>query len=195
MFKISKEFDFDYGHRVHNQKLDAALSENSQCKCRHLHGHTGKIIVELSAEALIDSMVIDFNNLKFFKKIIDDIFDHKTILDINDPMLDALIFPLSTTSKVWKKTDVGKNYFLQFDSEDLQINPFFDKYVDQETFKERLESFVFISCVPTSENLCYLFYEIISSYLSKAGLSDSIKVTKITFKETPKTSACYEPSY
>ena len=47
-WKISKEFEFCYGHRVWSQTLDTEFSLDGCLKCRHLHGHQGKILVYLS---------------------------------------------------------------------------------------------------------------------------------------------------
>ena len=41
-WKISKEFEFCYGHRVWSQTLNTEFSLDGCLKCRHLHGHQGK---------------------------------------------------------------------------------------------------------------------------------------------------------
>ena len=90
-WKISKEFDFCYGHRVWSQTLNPEFSLDSCLKCRHLHGHQGKILVYLEADELHNGMVTDFKHLNWFKQFIDDVLDHKFILDVNDPLFSTLL--------------------------------------------------------------------------------------------------------
>ena len=90
-WKISKEFDFCYGHRVWSQTLNTEFSLDGCLKCRHLHGHQGKILVYLEASELKDGMVTDFKHLNWFKQFIDDVLDHKFILDVNDPLFSTLL--------------------------------------------------------------------------------------------------------
>ena len=55
MFRVSREIDFCYGHRL----LDY------QGKCRHLHGHNGRVLITLEADALDErGMVLDFGDIK-----------------------------------------------------------------------------------------------------------------------------------
>jgi len=86
-WKISKEFEFDFGHRVWSQSLNKEFSLENSCKCRFFHGHRGKIVVFLSSESLTNGMVTDFKHLNIFKKFVDDVLDHKFIFDIKDPVL------------------------------------------------------------------------------------------------------------
>jgi 6-pyruvoyltetrahydropterin/6-carboxytetrahydropterin synthase len=102
-WKISKEFDFCYGHRVWSQTLNSEFSIDSCLKCRHLHGHQGKVIVYLQAEELKDGMVTDFKHLNWFKLFLDDVLDHKFILDINDPLFSKLL------------PDIKKDELVKFD--------------------------------------------------------------------------------
>ena len=97
MWEISKQFDFDYGHRVHSQVLDDEYSLSAPCACRHLHGHRGKVIVHLDSDVLNEQgMVVDFVNLNWLKKFIDGCVDHRTVVDINDP---AFFFMLNSSDK------------------------------------------------------------------------------------------------
>ena len=90
-WKISKEFEFCYGHRVWSQTLNIDFSLDACLKCRHLHGHQGKVIVYLESNELNNSMVTDFKHLNWFKAFLDDVLDHKFILDINDPLFSTLV--------------------------------------------------------------------------------------------------------
>ena len=103
-WKISKEFEFCYGHRVWSQTLNTEFSLDGCLKCRHLHGHQGKILVYLEASELKDGMVTDFKHLNWFKQFLDDTLDHKFILDINDPLFSTLLPHIN-------KSELIKKYF------------------------------------------------------------------------------------
>lgn len=183
MYNITKEFDFCYGHRVHNQTLNKDYSIDSCLVCRHIHGHQGKIIVNLTAEELTNDMITDFKHLNWFKKWIDDEFDHKFIIDKKDPALSSL-FPL---------LDFHTNVFLHIPDRKPIINLIYgtinmNLFKDQPKYiQEIYEGLVIVEFVPTSENLSRFFYDMISIKMSELG----IQVKSVIFKETPKTSAEY----
>ncbi len=82
MFKITKSLQFCYGHRLMNYAG----------KCRHLHGHNGKIEIDLQADRL-DSigMVKDFTEVKNVVGVwLDQELDHKMFLRKDDPLLPVL---------------------------------------------------------------------------------------------------------
>ena len=55
MFKVSRQIEFCYGHRL----LDY------EGKCRHLHGHNGKVLITIEASGLDEQgMVLDFGEIK-----------------------------------------------------------------------------------------------------------------------------------
>lgn len=82
MFKVTKSIDFCYGHRLLNY----------EGKCRHLHGHNGRVEIELEGEELDDlGMLTDFGEIKrVMKKWIDDNLDHRMILNRADPAVEFL---------------------------------------------------------------------------------------------------------
>ena len=82
MYKVTKTIEFCYGHRLLNY----------QGKCRYLHGHNGKVEIELAAEALDRrGMVRDFVEIKqSIQRWIDTTLDHKMILPKDDPPVAAL---------------------------------------------------------------------------------------------------------
>lgn len=173
MYKICKEFQFDYGHRVWSQELNVKLSLDNQCKCRHLHGHRGLVGVELIAKELKDGMVTDFKHLNFFKKFIDDVVDHKFIVDEKDPLFSTLAnvdFPVAY--------DINPHYMTLCLTDASALD------------REHWGSFVVVDFVPTSENLCKWFYEILADKLKGTGIT----VSKVYFKETPSSYSEYTPN-
>ncbi|MGD0519487.1 MAG: 6-carboxytetrahydropterin synthase [Thermoguttaceae bacterium] len=82
MFRVSREIDFCYGHRLLNY----------EGKCRHLHGHNGRVVITIKAASLDDQgMVLDFNEIKtVVSRWIDDNLDHRMILRRDDPAVPML---------------------------------------------------------------------------------------------------------
>ena len=170
-WEISKEFDFCYGHRVWSQTLNIDFSLDACLKCRHLHGHQGKVIVYLESNELNNSMVTDFKHLNWFKAFLDDVLDHKFILDINDTLFSTLV------------PNIKKEDLIKFDEGYFSIN--LTNFKNEEL--ELYESYVVVDFVPTSENLSAWFLKIVQEKMN--GLN--IKVSKIEFLETPKSKSTF----
>ena len=170
-WEISKEFDFCYGHRVWSQTLNIDFSLDACLKCRHLHGHQGKVIVHLESNELNNSMVTDFKHLNWFKAFLDDVLDHKFILDINDPLFFTLV------------PNIKKEDLIKFEEGYFSIN--LTNFKNEEL--ELYESYVVVDFVPTSENLSAWFLKIVQEKMN--GLN--IKVSKIEFLETPKSKSTF----
>lgn len=82
MYTAGREIHFSYGHRLLNYKG----------KCARLHGHNGRVAVELSSTQL-DSlgMVMDFYKIReTIGKWIDETLDHKMVLAESDPLVPVL---------------------------------------------------------------------------------------------------------
>ena len=173
MYKITKEFAFCYGHRVWSQELNKDFALDECLMCRHLHGHQAKILVTLEAKELKNGMVTDFKHLNWFKKFLDDVLDHKFIIDINDPLFGELL-PLFKDKK--NLISFPQNYQLA----NLTILKDKPKYL-----LEMYESFIIVDFVPTSENLSMWFLEIIQQKMK----SLNIKVSSVEFFETPKSKS------
>lgn len=89
MFRVTREIDFCYGHRL----LDY------DGKCRHLHGHNGRAVIVIESPKLdARGMVLDFNDIKrVVSRWIDENLDHRMILRRDDPaapLLEKLGEPL-----------------------------------------------------------------------------------------------------
>lgn len=82
MFRVTKHIDFCYGHRLLNY----------EGKCRHLHGHNGRVEVHIEVDKLdARGMVQDFSDIKkSVKNWIDDTLDHRMLLHKDDPLLPSL---------------------------------------------------------------------------------------------------------
>ena len=82
MFRVTKHIEFCYGHRLLNY----------EGKCRHLHGHNGRVEVSIEADKLdARGMVRDFSDIKqTIKNWIDETLDHRMLLHKDDPILPLL---------------------------------------------------------------------------------------------------------
>jgi 6-pyruvoyltetrahydropterin/6-carboxytetrahydropterin synthase len=170
-WNIDKEFEFCYGHRVHSQVLDTPeYSINTMCKCRHLHGHQGKIKIGLSSDNLVNGMVTDFHNLNWFKKFLDDTLDHKFIIDINDPLFEQLT-TLSKADSYPTNNEFG-TYSTALLTDDS--NP---------EMEELVQSFVIVDFVPTSENLSHWIFNLATQKMKGLGIT----VSYVDFWETPRS--------
>lgn len=176
MFEISKEFPFEFGHRVWTQKLNKEFSIDNKCVCKHLHGHSGVLKVYLIGENLTDGFITDFKHLNFVKKFIDENLDHKFLIDINDPLFNNLV---GEDNLINVRAEWNRNKIL-FIRKSLLLDV-------EEYMQEYLESFIILDFVPTSENLCKWFYDIISERMKDLN----INVSRVEFKETQKTLATY----
>ena len=80
--RVSKEIQFDMGHRIPNHKS----------KCRHPHGHRYKVVAIVEGPLHTDAdtnegMVIDFGDLKkILTERIHDVYDHGFMLYDKDPL-------------------------------------------------------------------------------------------------------------
>jgi 6-pyruvoyltetrahydropterin/6-carboxytetrahydropterin synthase len=82
MYTVIREIHFSYGHRLRDYSG----------KCRHLHGHNGKVEVEIRSEVLDSTgMVTDFGEMK--RKLqgwIDAELDHRMLLRRDDPVIPMI---------------------------------------------------------------------------------------------------------
>lgn len=82
MFRVAKEIEFCYGHRL----LDY------DGKCRFLHGHNGRAVIVLEGPDLDHrGMLRDFSDIKrAIAGWIDSTLDHRMILHERDPVVSYL---------------------------------------------------------------------------------------------------------
>ena len=176
-FTIDKEFNFEMGHRVWAQKLDRPdLSIETECACKNLHGHSYSIKVFLGADTLDQSaMVTDFKNLNFMKEFIDNVLDHKFMIDVNDPN-----FQIITATQIAPILPANIPNFTNLSS-----------IIEGEQFADSIRlhwgGFVLVDFVPTSENICkYL------KLYAQERIGDFATVTAVELWETKKSHCRYE---
>lgn len=82
MYRVSQEIDFCYGHRLLNY----------EGKCKHLHGHNGRLVIVLEAGELDErGMLVDFGDIKrSVRTWVDNELDHRMILNRSDPIIPYL---------------------------------------------------------------------------------------------------------
>jgi 6-pyruvoyl-tetrahydropterin synthase len=187
MYIIQKEFTADLAHRVHNQNLDSKFTENcsKKLKCRGLHGHTVSILIALKADNLVKDMVLDYNELGWFKSdIIENLLDHKTLLCRDDPVFQKLFAPLAPYEWKEKYSVPGKDVwkFMLSENQDPAIN-------------ELLGSITILSFPSTSENLAEWIYGLVDRAIKSFNERNNTKVEveSVSYMETPKSKATYRP--
>jgi 6-pyruvoyltetrahydropterin/6-carboxytetrahydropterin synthase len=82
MYRVTREIEFCYGHRLLNY----------DGKCQHLHGHNARAIIALEAPTLdARGMLVDFVEIKRqVQRWIDETLDHTMLLCRDDPILPVL---------------------------------------------------------------------------------------------------------
>jgi 6-pyruvoyltetrahydropterin/6-carboxytetrahydropterin synthase len=194
---IDKSFSFCYGHRVHNQRLDTRFTESGDAclKCRHLHGHEGLVKIFLEEEIPGENikkigMVTDFKHLGWFKNFLDDVLDHKMILDIKDPLnSENLIWILDDDENIDKNLLIWfeENYYIPDMSKITESMVTWGSDIESpknKAIREKYEGIVLVNFVPTSENLSAWLLEIAQKKMAELP---NVKVTAIEYWETPKS--------
>ncbi|MDU2111160.1 MAG: 6-carboxytetrahydropterin synthase [Clostridiales bacterium] len=79
MFKVKSQIEFDMAHYL----------SGYNGKCSNIHGHRYKLIVSVKSETLhqegqLRGMVDDFGNIKARLKEIEDLYDHKLVIEDNE---------------------------------------------------------------------------------------------------------------
>jgi 6-pyruvoyltetrahydropterin/6-carboxytetrahydropterin synthase len=198
---IDKRFDFCYGHRVYVQKLrtEFCSADDTQCKCRHNHGHQGALYVHVSPldnQLNTQSMVVDFKELGWLKDVIDDYIDHKFIIDYNDPVFyDQVLGFLATELRLQGDVDPESNSDGIFKPVPVLTTDLFKAWIINPEFinpstpaGEVLEGYLIVNFVPTSEML--------SAWMGGCvinKMSSICNLDKVIWSETPKTSAVFIP--
>jgi len=85
MYLSTKTFGHELG-------LSAAFRQwKADSHCRFLHGYALAVKFTFAAEELdVRNWVVDFGGLKGLKQILEDTFDHKTLVASDDPLWEML---------------------------------------------------------------------------------------------------------
>lgn len=197
---ISKEFGFDYGHRVFTQKLNTDYSIRGDCVCKHLHGHRGQVFIYLEDNKLTDGFVTDFHHLNWVKKFLDDCVDHKFILSLEDPWFANIINAQPVFNPAGKITHLQATQPLNT-KEGRKVhtmgvyvpgtNHFAGHAIDASDMsgpeKEFFEGFFLVSFVPTSENLSKWLFDCVDAKMSQI----KVRTSRVDWWETPKSKSTY----
>jgi len=193
---IDKTFHWEAGHRVWSQELDTCYTSKGDgcCACRHRHGHSYKMKVLLEettpGENIKETgMVIDFKMIGFMKDFVDDVLDHKMVLDINDP--------LHSEDSLYLLDDDGEldlslchlmpeGYWIPNMGKIVEsLEKFNDKYSPKsKAIIEKYEGTILVDFLPTSENLAAWLLRVAQKKLEPL---EYVKVTAIELNETEKS--------
>ena len=203
-WEIDKSFSFCYGHRVWSQELkeEYCATGDAHCACRHLHGHEGLLHVFLEGGELERGMVTDFKHLGWLKNFLDGVIDHKFILDLNDPWFVNIINAEPIYDVDGDKELLGvlaRQPLNTTEDQVLSVVPMrvpgtehlagWTLDVEHLSGPERefFEGFFLVNFLPTSENLCKWIFDCINEKMSKIN----VRVSRVTWNETPKSRASY----
>ena len=185
-WKISKQFNFAYGHRVHVQKLEKEFALDRKCVCRHLHGHEAEVHVHLVGDELDkQGMVTDFLHLSWLKKFFDEAVDHKFIVDKNDPLYRSMV--VDFVKEACTCADLVDVIVPGTDHVAGQVITPCKGLAKDDPRYEYIESFFVVDFIPTSENLSKWVYDLATPKMAKLG----VKVAEVEWWETPKSCSRY----
>lgn len=192
-WQISKEFSFCYGHRVWVQKLNESFCAkgDTKTKCRHLHGHEGLVRVVLKGDKLNpQAMLCDFKEIGWLKDFLDNLIDHKFILDTNDPEAGSML-----------RGNIINNFLYVDSGEILPLLPAhipgivgspigrtIDTTMLMGSQKEIYDGYFLVDFIPTSENLAFWLFTIVKWKMAELG----VETARIEWNETPKSQAVFE---
>lgn len=193
---IDKAFHWEAGHRVWSQELDTRFTSRGDgcCACRHRHGHSYEMRVFLeeieAGENIKDTgMVVDFKMIGFAKDFVDDVLDHKMILDINDPLhAEDSRWLLNDDEELDLETchKMPEGYWIP---DMTKIVKSMEQFGDIDSIKnkailEKYEGTVLVDFLPTSENLANWLFGIIETRIKDIN---NVQVHAIELWETKKS--------
>lgn len=200
MFTICKEFEGSMMHHVFNQSFDDDLTErkNFPHLCRREHGHNFTYLISLKSKELYKDMVLDYNELGFVKKIVNNWLDHRGMFSKDDPLITSLVLPQLSAlhGKVEEQIEleqipelcVGEYqvYRVKLDEKDKQPDNCFYQWLD---------GLLISSFNTTSECLARWMFNLvkqkIDQYNAKYPDRPDVKVASVAYKETPKSTCTY----
>jgi len=180
--KLSKSFDYAYGHRVFSQDVVQKYSLSPECPCHRIHGHQGTATIHMkTAELDPRGFVIDFKELSFMKQFLDGNIDHRFIVSKQDPEFERLVgIPVDEIDQ--------HTYPVYLLGDEVEMG----SRIKMDTTKPldtHLDSFLVVDFNPTSEELARWLYKGVSKLIEDSPFE--CKVDKVVWSETPKTMAEY----
>jgi 6-pyruvoyltetrahydropterin/6-carboxytetrahydropterin synthase len=122
-------------------------------------------------------MITDFKHANWLKVFLDEVMDHKFLVDMDDPFLKTFLL---------ERLDFKGPLFSHTDGNYKIINP--SAYKDNPTFEHEIyEGLVIVPFVPTAENFSKWLFNIVDEKMSAIGVTTS----KVEFYETPKCKSVY----
>lgn len=97
--KVAKQFRWEGAHRL---PWHGGL-------CRHLHGHSYRLTVELEGTPDARGMVVDFHDVKRHLKPLIDAWDHATLVSEGDEELRAVLQALGSKHFVMPYDSTSEN--------------------------------------------------------------------------------------
>ena len=145
-------------------------------------GHQGTIKIGLEAKSLEKGMVTDFKHLNCIKKLVDDYFDHRFIIDQNDPLFYNMFPEVQECGLVWHESNLFATPDMSYFKDVDVVSPIYEK----------LEGIVVVDFVPTSENLCKFLATLTDFTLTGLdGYGTRFRLSHIDYWETPKSHCRY----
>ncbi len=209
-WNISKVFNgLCYAHRVHCQDIRHALCTDGDTNaCLRTHGHNGVAELTIGGNELSKGFVADFKELNFMKVVYDEMFDHRFVLDVNDPIADKLAqgkFMYAGEQGDLNNASIlvevcGIEYLLPivpFEVKGTDLIPFY-RVGDLDTIAtmhpefartdlSHLEALSLVNYIPSSENFVKHMFELAQSVLAPYHIT----VVSSSWKETEKSTAVY----
>jgi 6-pyruvoyl-tetrahydropterin synthase len=212
-YEITKVFEgVDLAHRVDSQQLDCNFTEGGtkELKCRRFHGHGAAIVVTLSSTKLVNNMVLDYNEQGFIKDLIKTHLDHHTLLNINDPIVEHIVYDpfkklTGTDINLVKNPAISGNIVVESPNGsreeivemiastiDLSNTPQFDSGCDDD-IGAWFRGITFVNFATTSENIAAWLYAIVDKRVRQYNFTHDtdIKVVRVGYQETPTSTATY----
>lgn len=214
-YYIEKQFDAAVAHRVHNQSLCQVMTgemRKNPCKC--YHGHTATFLIGLTSDKLVNDLVLDFNMLKFVKRALDEHYDHRFTLCIDDPLFKFLVLEaydqliahavengvlsefIPIEYKLIEDLDGGEGYQTWTIVIPDEVRQLDDPLI------ELLDSFTIMEFTTSSENLAHWMYNVVVNRLNRVYETTTdqylkkvlagVKVDHVSYKESPKSIAIYK---
>lgn len=188
MYKISKRFDFCYGHRVYSQDCNVRYALDDDNPCRRMHGHQGSVEIHMSSEDLdYRGFVIDFKELAFVKKFLDTYIDHHFIVSVYDPLFTRIV-GMSTSAAI-DATRPVRMIDVCDSIEDRSPYRVAGRCLDSNDKQDFVNSFFIVSFNPTSESLAQWIYVLVDNVIAQSPFK--VKIDRVVWSETPKTQAVY----